>query len=64
MDFAIPTDHRVKIKENQKIDKYMDLARELKMLWNIKVIVIPTVIVTLRTIPEGLEKRLTEAMRG
>ena len=25
-----PTDHRVKIKENEKRDKYLDLARELK----------------------------------
>ena len=30
MDFPIATDHRVKIKEREKIDKYLDLARELK----------------------------------
>ena len=30
MDFAVPADHRVKIKENKKINKYLDLARELK----------------------------------
>ena len=30
MDFAIPTYHRVKIKENEKSDNYLDLARELK----------------------------------
>ena len=30
MDFAIPADHIVKIKENVKRDKYLDLARELK----------------------------------
>ena len=28
--FAVPTGYRVKIKENKKIDKYMNLARELK----------------------------------
>ena len=28
--FIILVDHRVKIKENKKIDKYLDLARELK----------------------------------
>ena len=27
MDFAVPVDHKVKIKENEKIDKYLDLAR-------------------------------------
>ena len=30
MDFAVPADHRVKLKENEKKDKYSDLARELK----------------------------------
>ena len=30
MDFAVPADHRVKLKENEKRDKYLDLARELK----------------------------------
>ena len=32
MDFAVPTDHRVNLKENEKKDKYIDLARELKKL--------------------------------
>ena len=30
MDFAIPVDHRVKIKESKNIDKYLVLAKELK----------------------------------
>ena len=30
MGFATPTDHRVKLKESEKKDKYRDLARELK----------------------------------
>ena len=32
VDFAIPADHRVKIKENKKSDKYLVLARELKTM--------------------------------
>ena len=28
VDFAVPADHRVKIKENEKRDKYLDLAGE------------------------------------
>ena len=28
-DFAVPAEHRVKLKENEKRDKYLDLAREL-----------------------------------
>ena len=30
MDFSVPADHRVKLKENEKKVKYLDLARELK----------------------------------
>ena len=32
MDFACPADHRVKLKESEKKDKYLDLAREWKKL--------------------------------
>ena len=30
VDFAVPTDHRVRLKESKKRDRYLDLARELK----------------------------------
>ena len=30
VDFAVPADHRIKLKEHEKRDKYLDLARELK----------------------------------
>ena len=29
-DFAVPAKHRMKIKENEVTDNYLDLARELK----------------------------------
>ena len=29
MDFAVPADHRIKLKECEK-NKYLDLAKELK----------------------------------
>ena len=44
VDFTVPADHRIKLKECEKRDKYLDLARELKKLWNIKVIIILIVI--------------------
>ena len=34
----------MKIKESEKRDKYLDLARELKNLWNMTVTVIPIVV--------------------
>ena len=49
VDFAVPVDHRVKLKESEKKDKYLDLAWELKKLRNMKVTVIPTVISALGT---------------
>ena len=30
VDFAVPADHRIKLKESKKRDKYLDLAREIK----------------------------------
>ena len=30
VDFAVSADHRIKPKESEKKDKYLDLARELK----------------------------------
>ena len=56
MDFAVLADHWVKLKEYEKKDKYQDLAKELKKLWNMKVTVIPIVISVLGTITEGLIK--------
>ena len=53
MDFAVLVNHRVKIKEIEKRDKYLDLARVLKKLWNMKVIMTPAVNGVLGTIPKG-----------
>ena len=36
MDFAVPADHRVKLKEGEKRDKYQGQTRELKKVWNMK----------------------------
>ena len=30
VDFAVPADHRVKLKESEKRDEYLDLASERK----------------------------------
>ena len=59
MYFAVPVDHRVKLKESEKTDKYLDLARELKN-WNMKVMFTPTVIFVLGTVTERLIKGLED----
>ena len=50
----------IKLKEYEKKDKYLDLARELETLWNMKVTIIPIVIRPLGTVTEGLQKGLKE----
>ena len=32
MDFAVPTDHWLKLKESEKRDKYLDFAKVLRKL--------------------------------
>ena len=58
VDFDVPANHRVKLKESKKKDKYLDLARELKELWNMKVMIIPIVIGALGTVTEGIGKNM------
>ena len=55
---AVAADHRVKLKESEKKDKYLDLVRELGKLWNMKMTVILTVIVSL-----GSQKRIGTGSR-
>ena len=57
VDLPVPADHRIKLKESEKMDKYLDLARELKKkLWNMKVAIIPIVIGAFGTVIKGLLK--------
>ena len=58
VDSAVPADHRIKLKECEKRDKNLDLARELKKLWNMQVTIIPIVIGTFGTVTKGLLKGL------
>ena len=64
MDFAVPADHRIKLKESEKKDKYHDLAGELKKLWNMKVTIVPIVIRALDTVTKGLLKGLEDLEVG
>ena len=57
-------DHRIKLKECEKKDKYPDLARKLKKLWNMKVTIIPIVIGAFGTVTKGLLKGLEDLEVG
>ena len=60
MGLAVLTDHRINVKESEKKDKYLDLARELKKQWNMKVTIIPIVIGALGSVTERLLKGLED----
>ena len=64
VDFAVLGDHRIKLKECEKRDKYLNLARELKKLWNLKVTIIPIVIGAFGTVAKGLSKGLEDLEVG
>ena len=64
VDFAVPANHRIKLKEYEKKDKYVDLARELKKLWNMQGTIIPIVIGAFGTVTKGLLKRLGDLEVG
>ena len=64
VDFAVPADHRINLKESEKKDKYLDLAWELKKLWNMKVTTVPIVIGAFGTITKGLLKGLEDLEVG
>ena len=58
VNFAVPADHRIKLKECEKKNKYLDLAREFKNRWNMKVTNISIVIGAFGRETKGLLKRL------
>ena len=60
VDIAVPADHRIKQKECEKKDKYLDFAREWKKLWNMQVTSIPIVIGAFGTVTKGWLKGLED----
>ena len=43
----------MKIKEDEKSDKYMDLARDLRKLYNMRLTVVPVITDALGTVPKS-----------
>ena len=60
VDFAVPANHRIKLKECEKKEKYHDFARELKKQWNMEVTILPIVIGAFGTITKGILKGLDD----
>ena len=58
VDFEILMDHHVKQEEEEKIDKYMDLAAEVRRKFKVKRVIVPIVLGALGTVPAKLSKSL------
>ena len=58
IDVAIPEDNRVREKEDEKVEKYQDLAREVRKMWGVRTKVIPVVVGALGSIPLRLNDNL------
>ena len=57
-ELAVSNRWTTDLKENKKIDQYLDLVRELKKQWNMRMTVILIVISALETVPKSLEKKI------
>ena len=44
IDVTIPEDTGVREKEDEKVEKYQDLAREVRKMWGVRTRVIPVVV--------------------
>ena len=58
IDEAIREDGRVREKEDEKIEKYQDLAREVRRIWGVRSKVIPVVVGALGSVPLRLKDNL------
>ena len=58
IDVAIPEDSGAKEKEAEKVEKYQNLARELRRMWEVKTKVVPVVLGALETVPLRLKGNL------
>ena len=56
---------KVKVKEDEKMDVYMEITREFKKLWKMRMLVILFAVEALETILKNQEKRFNELkLRG
>ena len=60
IDVAIPEDSGVKEKEAEKVEKYQNLAREPRRMWEVKTKVVPIVLGALGTVPLRLKGNLKD----
>ena len=60
VNFAVPADHRIKLKICEKKDKYLNLARDLKKIRNMTVTIILIEIGAFGTVTKRLLKGMED----
>ena len=58
IDVAFPEDGWVSENEDKKVEKYQDLAREVRTMWDVRTEVILVVVGALGSLPMNLENNL------
>ena len=58
IDFSVPNDKNVRIKEDEKVAHYRELAKEIRKIHHVKTKIVPLVIGSLGAVTERLEKNL------
>ena len=57
IDIAVSRDSGVE-EEQENVDKYQNLAQEIKRLWKVSTNIIPVMVTVLGTTPKSLERKL------
>ena len=60
---VVLADNRIKLKECEKKDKYLDFARELKKHWNMKVTIVSSMIGSFGSLTKGSLKKTARILR-
>ena len=61
IDTAVPADKRIGEKENEKVEKYQNLKREITRMWNMGTVqVVPIVVGSLGSVTKNLDKWLAK----
>ena len=58
VDFSVVAYNRMQSTKNEKLKKYSNLGRELNNVWNMKITVIPIIVVALGMVIKNLEERI------
>ena len=58
IDFSVPNDKNVKAKENEKVDHYAELAKEIRKIHHVNTKIIPIVIGSLGVVSEKFVNNL------